>query len=369
MKKKLFSVMAALCAAALCTALFAACGGGGEGDPDHQQGGGTTSTSYTISVTASDEYTLTPSKTSAEAGEEITVTAESKNPDKYITGVTFNGTACGEEEEGYSFTMPAANVTLAATTEAYAEKLSEGFLSFTGLVPDTIAAFENTFSAEDKFEFTFNGEEIQVEEDEVQLFSSNQAVIPDSALSVSLNETSPGSTGKSGGALSVAVNDIAPGTAYITMTIEDHTTHRGATVVKKLNVVESGVIEIPTMEVTLTFNLSGIWSDMEKHADTVKIFLNDADKIYGAKNDDTGFEQSYTMSSVGDPSKITIMMENFAAGHTYSVGIQFLEGNKHYVFAKMNYLTNAKGSFDGNWLDLSAVEAVEFGPLVAAGIN
>lgn len=54
----------------------------------------------------------------------ITVTAESKNADKYITGVTFNGTACEEEEDGYSFTMPAANVTLAAQTGTYAEKLT-----------------------------------------------------------------------------------------------------------------------------------------------------------------------------------------------------------------------------------------------------
>ena len=118
MKKRLFSVAAVACAAALCTVLFAACGG--EEEPGKQPGDDPVT--YTITAESSADYTLTPSKTSAQAGEVITVTAESKNADKYITGVTYNGTACEEEEDGYSFTMPAANVTLAAQTGTYAEK-------------------------------------------------------------------------------------------------------------------------------------------------------------------------------------------------------------------------------------------------------
>lgn len=300
MKKRLFSAVSVFCAAALCTVLFAACGGGEE--PGDQPGVPVT---YTIAAEPSEDYTLTPSKTSAEAGEVITVTAESKNADKYITGVTFNGTACEEEEDGYSFTMPAANVTLAAQTGTYAEKLTGEFISFTGFLPDTIAAFENTFDAEAAFEFTFD-REIQVEDDEVMLASSNQSIVPDSALSVSLNETSLGSTGKDGGTLYVAVNDIAPGTAYITMTVKDRTTGRSDTVVKKLT---------------------------------------------------------------EDSSEITVTMENFAVGHTYSVGVQFMNGEDHYAFAKMNSLTNSKGSFDGSWLKLEEAEAVDFGTLTAYSVG
>lgn len=301
MKKRLFSAVSVFCAAALCTVLFAACGGGEE--PGKQPGDDPVT--YTIAAEPSEDYTLTPSKTSAEAGEVITVTAESKNADKYITGVTFNGTACEEEEGGYSFTMPAANVTLAAATGTYAEKLTGDFISFTGFLPDTIAAFENTFNAEAAFEFTFD-REIQVEDDEVMLSSSNQSIVPDSALSVSLNETSMGSTGKDGGTLYVAVNDIAPGTAYITMTVKDRTTGRSDTVVKKLT---------------------------------------------------------------EDSSEITVTMEKFAVGHTYSVGVQFMNGEDHYAFAKMNSLTNSKGSFDGSWLKLEEAEAVDFGTLTAYSVG
>lgn len=323
MKKRLFSAVSVFCAAALCTVLFAACGGGEE--PGDQPGVPVT---YTIAAEPSEDYTLTPSKTSAEAGEVITVTAESKNADKYITGVTFNGTACEEEEDGYSFTMPAANVTLAAQTGTYAEKLTGDFISFTGFLPDTIAAFENTFDAEAAFEFTFD-REIQVEDDEVMLSSSNQSIVPDSALSVSLNETSMGSTGKDGGTLYVAVNDIAPGTAYITMTVKDRTTGRSDTVVKKLTVVEAEDLEIPAMSVEFTFDLSAV----EDVADELIISINDYnDLIYGSE---MSLQKTVVVAEEADLSEVTFTMDNFAVGHTYSVSVSYMNGDR-YVFLKIN---------------------------------
>lgn len=316
------------CAAALCTVLFAACGGGEE--PGDQPGVPVT---YTIAAEPSEDYTLTPSKTSAQAGEVITVTAESKNADKYITGVTYNGTACEEEEDGYSFTMPAANVTLAAQTGTYAEKLTGEFISFTGFLPDTIAAFENTFDAEAAFEFTFD-REIQVEDDEVMLSSSNQSIVPDSALSVSLNETSMGSTGKDGGTLYVAVNDIAPGTAYITMTVKDRTTGRSDTVVKKLTVVEAEDLEIPAMSVEFTFDLSKV-ADV---SDEIIIGISDNyNKIYGS---DMSLEKTVVVADEADLSEITFVMNNFAIGHKYSVTVSYLKDENRYALL----------NFDSEWV-------------------
>lgn len=341
MKKRLFSAVSVFCAAALCTVLFAACGGGEE--PGDQPGVPVT---YTIAAEPSEDYTLTPSKTSAEAGEVITVTAESKNADKYITGVTFNGTACEEEEDGYSFTMPAANVTLAAQTGTYAEKLTGEFISFTGFLPDTIAAFENTFDAEAAFEFTFD-REIQVEDDEVMLASSNQSIVPDSALSVSLNETSLGSTGKDGGTLYVAVNDIAPGTAYITMTVKDRTTGRSDTVVKKLTVVEAEDLEIPAMSVEFTFDLSAV----EDVADELIISINDYnDLIYGSE---MSLQKTVVVAEEADLSEVTFTMDNFAVGHTYSVSVSYMNGDR-YVFLKIdnNWMTD-DSTFTGSSLTVA----------------
>ncbi len=359
MKKRLFSVAAVACAAALCTVLFAACGG--EEEPGDQPGVPVT---YTIAAEPSEDYTLTPSKTSAEAGEVITVTAESKNADKYITGVTFNGTACEEEEDGYSFTMPAANVTLAAQTGTYAEKLTGDFMFFSGLIPDTIAVYENEWDYEDKLYVSFS-EDVNIgtgDQDEyVQVTSSDQSVIPDSALRCYVDKD--GSFIESA-IVYIAVNDIKPGTAYVSLTVQDSSiSSKNETIVKKLTVVEAEDLEIPAMSVEFTFDLSAV----EDVADELIISINDYnDLIYGSE---MSLQKTVVVAEEADLSEVTFTMDNFAVGHTYSVGVQFMNGEDHYAFAKMNSLTNSKGSFDGSWLKLEEAEAVDFGTLTAYSVG
>ena len=70
-------------------------------------------TTYTITVT-SDEYgTITPSKTSAEAGEEITLTVNVNESTKKLDKIYVNDVAITTGEDGtYRFTMPNENVTI-----------------------------------------------------------------------------------------------------------------------------------------------------------------------------------------------------------------------------------------------------------------
>lgn len=359
MKKRLFSAVSVFCAAALCTVLFAACGGGEE--PGKQPGDDPVT--YTITAESSADYTLTPSKTSAQAGEVITVTAESKNADKYITGVTFNGTACEEEEDGYSFTMPAANVTLAAQTGTYAEKLTGDFMFFSGLIPDTIAVYENEWDYEDKLYVSFS-EDVNIgtgdQGEYVQVTSSDQSVIPDSALRCYVDKD--GSFIESA-IVYIAVNDIKPGTAYVSLTVQDSSiSSKNETIVKKLTVVEAEDLEIPAMSVEFTFDLSAV----EDVADELIISINDNDLIYGSE---MSLQKTVVVAEEADLSEVTFTMDNFAVGHTYSVGVQFRNGEDHYAFAKMNSLMNSKGSFDGSWLKLEEAEAVDFGTLTAYSVG
>lgn len=326
MKKRLFSVAAVACAAALCTVLFAACGG--EEEPGKQPGDDPVT--YTITAESSADYTLTPSKTSAQAGEVITVTAESKNADKYITGVTFNGTACEEEEDGYSFTMPAANVTFAAQTGTYAEKLTGDFMFFSGFIPDTIAVYENEWDYEDKLYVSFS-EDVNIgtgDQDEyVQVTSSDQSVIPDSALRCYVD--TDGSFIESA-IVYIAVNDIKPGTAYVSLTVQDSSiSSKNETIVKKLTVVEAEDLEIPAMSVEFTFDLSAV----EDVADELIISINDYnDLIYGSE---MSLQKTVVVAEEADLSEITFTMDNFAVGHTYSVSVSYMNGDR-YVFLKIN---------------------------------
>lgn len=330
MKKRLFSAVSVFCAAALCTVLFAACGGGEE--PGKQPGDDPVT--YTITAESSADYTLTPSKTSAQAGEVITVTAESKNADKYITGVTFNGTACEEEEDGYSFTMPAANVTLAAQTGTYAEKLTGDFMFFSGLIPDTIAVYENEWDYEDKLYVSFS-EDVNIgtgDQDEyVQVTSSDQSVIPDSALRCYVDKD--GSFIESA-IVYIAVNDIKPGTAYVSLTVQDSSiSSKNETIVKKLTVVEAEDLEIPAMSVEFTFDLSAV----EDVADELIISINDYnDLIYGSE---MSLQKTVVVAEEADLSEVTFTMDNFAVGHTYSVSVSYMNGDR-YAFLKI----------DNNWM-------------------
>ena len=330
MKKRLFSAVSVFCAAALCTVLFAACGGGEE--PGDQPGVPVT---YTIAAEPSEDYTLTPSKTSAEAGEVITVTAESKNADKYITGVTFNGTACEEEEDGYSFTMPAANVTLAAQTGTYAEKLTGDFMFFSGLIPDTIAVYENEWDYEDKLYVSFS-EDVNIgmgDQDEyVQVTSSDQSVIPDSALRCYVDKD--GSFIESA-IVYIAVNDIKPGTAYVSLTVQDSSiSSKNETIVKKLTVVEAEDLEIPAMSVEFTFDLSKV-ADV---SDEIIIGISDNyNKIYGS---DMSLEKTVVVADEADLSEITFVMNNFAIGHKYSVTVSYLKDENRYALL----------NFDSEWV-------------------
>ena len=343
MKKRLFSAVSVFCAAALCTVLFAACGGGEE--PGDQPGVPVT---YTIAAEPSEDYTLTPSKTSAEVGEEITVTAESKNADKYITGVTFNGTACEEEEDGYSFTMPAANVTLAAQTGTYAEKLTGDFMFFSGLIPDTIAVYENERDYEDKLYVSFS-EDINIgtgdQGEYVQVTSSDQSVIPDSALRCYVDKD--GSFIESA-IVYIAVNDIKPGTAYVSLTVQDSSiSSKNETIVKKLTVVEAEDLEIPAMSVEFTFDLSAV----EDVADELIISINDYnDLIYGSE---MSLQKTVVVAEEADLSEVTFTMDNFAVGHTYSVSVSYMNGDR-YVFLKIdnNWMTD-DSTFTGSSLTVA----------------
>lgn len=343
MKKRLFSAVSVFCAAALCTVLFAACGGGEE--PGKQPGDDPVT--YTITAESSADYTLTPSKTSAQAGEVITVTAESKNADKYITGVTFNGTACEEEEGGYSFTMPAANVTLAAQTGTYAEKLTGDFMFFSGLIPDTIAVYENEWDYEDKLYVSFS-EDVNIgtgDQDEyVQVTSSDQSVIPDSALRCYVDKD--GSFIESA-IVYIAVNDIKPGTAYVSLTVQDSSiSSKNETIVKKLTVVEAEDLEIPAMSVEFTFDLSAV----EDVADELIISINDNDLIYGSE---MSLQKTVVVAEEADLSEVTFTMDNFAVGHTYNVSVSYMNGDRH-AFLKIdnNWMTD-DSTFTGSSLTVA----------------
>ena len=362
--KKFGKLMLILCLVAVLAVTVAACNEKGSENPG-AGGGQTPEPTYTVTGVDNEDYALTADKTEAHAGDKITVTATVKNADIKITAVKANDTVCETESGAYVFTMPAENVTLSAETVALQEVLEDDFLSFDGFLPDTISVYANEFDYCDEINFDLAGI-IQINDTErgVKISSSDQSVIPDSALSVWLSDKeSGGGTGKDSGIIKIAVNDIAPGTTYITLTITDTSTSRSATIVKKLTVVAEGELEVPTMQVTVTFDLENVLGEIGEFTDEILIFLTDSDSIYGSNP--TSAQQNYKISEIVDASEVSFTVNNFAVGHTYSVGIMY-DGEYGKMFVKLNALIKGQvGEFDGNRLSLYVTEGpVTFGTIV-----
>ena len=362
--KKLGKLMLILCLVAVLAVTVAACNEKGSENPGGG-GGQTPEPTYTVTGVDNGDYALTADKTEAHVGDKITVTATVKNADIKITAVKANDTVCETESGAYVFIMPAENVTLSAETVALQEVLEDDFLSFDGFLPDTISVYANEFDSCDEINFDLAGI-IQINDTErgVKISSSDQSVIPDSALSVWLSDKeSGGGTGKDSGIIKIAVNDIAPGTTYITLTITDTSTSRSATIVKKLTVVAEGELEVPTMQVTVTFDLENVLGEIGEFTDEILIFLTDSDSIYGSNP--TSAQQTYKISEITDASEVSFTVNNFAVGHTYSVVIMY-DGEYGKMFVKLNALIKGQvGEFDGNSLSLYVTEGpVTFGTIV-----
>lgn len=205
---------------------------------------------------------------------------------------------------------------------------------FSGLIPDTIAVYENEWDYEDKLYVSFS-EDVNIgtgDQDEyVQVTSSDQSVIPDSALRCYVD--TDGSFIESA-IVYIAVNDIKPGTAYVSLTVQDSSiSSKNETIVKKLTVVEAEDLEIPAMSVEFTFDLSAV----EDVADELIISINDYnDLIYGSE---MSLQKTVVVAEEADLSEITFTMDNFAVGHTYSVSVSYMNGDR-YVFLKI----------DNNWM-------------------
>lgn len=319
MKRKLFSIIAVLCAAALCTVLFAACGGGGEEDPDKQPGG---ETSYTISSAASEDYSLTPSKASAEAGEKITVSAESKNADKYITGVTWNGNSCVEEDGSYTFTMPSENVTLAAQMGNYEQVLEDGKFSLSNTDAATMAV--NSGEAVLRIDFSQ-----RIWNATCKAESMNGAVIPQDALEPSVHFAD--GTQADYAQVSVDTSKISVGSAWLRLTFSGSSSSDRGELLIKITVKDEVVLEI--WQETVVFDVS----DLSYGEDaTYYVFFIDKDHIGGSN----GRERQDFSKQPAEGGEVELTIE-YVKGHTYSITFGYEQPDGKYTWHTLNDATGS----------------------------
>lgn len=215
------------------------------------KGGVPAPATYTITASVSEDYTLTPSVTIAEAGEEITVAVELKNSDKYITGVKFNDSACSEKDGNYCFTMPEENVTLTATTGEYSEDLEDGMAEF------VVSNLKTIQKDSDNAELIVNFRKASYMTIlKSNIVSSNQNVIPEDAIEVKKhNDFNSGLIDYA--TVTIDTSKVNYGTTWLTMYFENgNVSSQDATIVVKITVEER--ITYDKWDETIAFDVQGI---------------------------------------------------------------------------------------------------------------
>lgn len=332
-----------------------------------------------ITFAPGDHYTFNSTVTEAVPGDVVTFNVTASAGYK-IDKVFANSVECTLNADGsYSFTMPEEPVTVTATASAISvvpgpdddnddvttdpapttEKLTDDFMSFTGFCPDKISAFANNYNAKVTYTVSFSRTiNINSAEDSTKLRSSDQNVIPDSALTVWLDKDG---TVTSGATISIDLNAIRPGTAYVSFYAEnDISTSQNAEVTKKIEVVAENTLEIPRQTVTFTVKISDAKINELKEIapNGLTLSANDRNNLYSyAEGKASSKEFTLDLNAV-ENNILTVTFEDFAVGHNYSVSISYKKPDGYYSFVDVNDDVNSDYSYINSQLTVKSYEAV-----------
>lgn len=332
-----------------------------------------------ITFAPGDHYTFNSTVTEAVPGDVVTFNVTASAGYK-IDKVFANSVECTLNADGsYSFTMPEEPVTVTATASAISfvpgpdddnddvttdpapttEKLTDDFMSFTGFCPDKISAFANDYNAKVTYTVNFSGTiNINSAEDSTKLRSSDQNVIPDSALTVSLDKDG---TVTSGATISIDLNAIRPGTAYVSFYAEnDISTSQNAEVTKKIEVVAENTLEIPRQTVTFEIDFSRAdINELKEIAPNGLIFsVNDRNNLYSYAEGKASSKEFILDLNAVENNMLTITFEDFAVGHNYSVSISYKKTDGYYSFVDVDDHVNSDYSYVNSQLTVKSYEAV-----------
>lgn len=300
--KKLFKWLTMCLVIVLAMFTFAACTDpdkGGDGGNDGGSGGGSeTTTSYTITYTNGTGYTLS-GVTTAKAGDKVTVTVNVTEYDVQVTSVKYNNSACSKADDGkYSFTMPSQNVTVSATSEKITAIEEDRPVSWQQEGALQIAKTEGV--AEIKYDVS----DTLCTSADVSVISTNQAAIPNSALS---QDDTKSNTSNSiiGGVVTIDLTKVSVGKTFIVLDFQNgNSTSSKGTIIKEVEIVSEGT-EIDENIVTLNVELS--LSSIDDIPSDMYIRFVDSDYVSGSSID-----QEREISITEDP-------HDFVVGHKYYI--------------------------------------------------
>lgn len=334
MKKLLITVLGALCALSLGAAVFAGCGDRGDGG--NSGNGGGNEKDFTIAIENGEGYTAKADKTSADMGETVTITVTVTDPDMYIQRVLANSNELDENSDGKYTATVTTNLTIKVEMGTYTEVTEDGGLTYDKAANNNNTVITNSYfnnsgiwdSEKDTFIYTYWDLAIsadwssrfvsKVNERLTSLTSSNQAVIPDDAITYEA-ETSrdPNATnGIIGFTVRIDTTKIALGETWLNLHFQgDNGSSPDGTLCIKVNVVDKIDIETMKESVVIDFN------DFAEEGDDVIVRFYDKNYLAGTYINGEPAERYTEFKATVDANGKHTFELDYVKGHSYTISI------------------------------------------------
>ena len=301
--------------ASLTAVVFAAC-------PVTPEGGGDSSAAreykITYTVSGSDSVTVN-GPAAAKAGDTVAFTVDGLGFDTRLISVeyywTFDSACAYNEATGeYSFTMPGLDTPVTIVVEQLTDVSKDGAISWRGTQPSQIVPGDSVQ------ELTFNVDASWTTSCTVELTSTDENVIPPSALIYKKLKESDGNA-ITGITISIDLSQIKPGKTYLIVNFQSGNTSAKGEIIKLIEV--TGTLNETILNATLEVNLS-------EFDDTSAMYIQFVDQNYqnGSKVEER--RTIYFADQTGTEDVFTLDLQ-FVEGHAYKVSVGKVKSGDSFV--------------------------------------
>ena len=275
---------------------------------------------YTISGTGEDAVTVN-GPTTAKSGDTVTFTIDGIGFDKRLVSVKyyylFNSDCDYNEATGeYSFTMPGLNTPVTIVVEQLTDVSKDGAISWRGNQPSQIVPGDSVQ------ELTFNVDADWTTSCTVELTSTDENVIPASALSYK-ELTEGNSNAITGITISIDLNQIKPGKTYLIVNFQsENSSSQKGEIIKLIEVTDT--LNETILSATIEINLS-------EFDDTSAMYIQFVDQNYqnGSKVEER--REINFSKHTSENSVFTFENLQFVEGHAYKVYVGKVKSGDSFV--------------------------------------
>ena len=292
--------------------------------PVTPEGGGDSSAAreYKIPYTVSGSDSVTVNgPAAAKAGDTVAFTVDGIEFDKRLVSVEyyyiFNSDCDYNEATGeYSFTMPGLDTPVTIVVEQLTDVSKDGTISWRGTQPSQIVPGDSVQ------ELTFNVDASWTTSCTVDLTSTDESIIPASALSYK-ELTEGNSNAITGVTITVDLTQVSPGQTYLIVNFQSGNTSAKGEIIKLIEV--TGTLNETILNATLEVDMSAFNGDTsDKYIQFVDQNYQNGSKVEEPRTiyfaDQTGTEGVFIFSNL-----------QFVEGHAYKVSVGKVKSGDSFI--------------------------------------